>query len=170
MEWGSEPFYIGVIGDWACPADVWGLAEEVGRLVARRKAILVCGGRGGVMEAASSGARQEGGIVVGILPGENRQEGNKYLTVAVPTGLGAARNALVVRACDAVIAVSGGYGTLSEIGLALKMGIPVVGLRTWSISKDGVAIADLATAGDPEEAVARAFALAGDYRRARVRR
>lgn len=170
MERGREPAYIGVIGDGTCPPDTWALAEEIGRLLAERKAVLVCGGRGGVMEAASRGAAEGGGIAVGILPGESRREGNRYLTVAIPTGLGPARNALVVRACDAVIAVSGGYGTLSEIGLALKMGIPVVGLRTWSVSKNGVPMAGIVMATDPADAVTKAFALAADYRRAAARR
>jgi uncharacterized protein (TIGR00725 family) len=126
-------------------------AEQVGRLVARRGAVLVCGGLGGVMEAASRGARQEGGTAVGILPGLDRSAANEHLDVALATGLGEARNALVVRAADAVIAVGGGYGTLSEIALALKAGKPVVGLDTWDI--DGVQ-----AAARPEAAVETALA------------
>lgn len=124
-------------------------AAEAGRCIARGGAVLVCGGRGGVMEAASRGAREAGGTVVGILPGEG--PGNPYLTVVIPTGLGIARNALVVAAGDAVIAVGGGYGTLSEIAIALKRGIPVFGLGTWDI--DGVI-----PCPSPEEAVSRACA------------
>ena len=116
-------------------------AAEVGRLVAERGAVLVCGGLGGAMEAACRGAKQAGGVTVGILPGSDRSDANPYLDVALPTGLGEARNALVVRAADAVIAIGGGYGTLSEIALALKAGKPVIGLGTWEI--EGVqAVAD----------------------------
>jgi uncharacterized protein (TIGR00725 family) len=108
----------------------------VGRLLARRGAVVVCGGLGGVMEAACRGASREGGTAVGILPGLDRGAANPFVSVAVATGLGEARNALVVRAADALIAVGGAYGTLSEIALALKAGKPVIGLGTWEI--DGV--------------------------------
>jgi uncharacterized protein (TIGR00725 family) len=126
-------------------------AEEVGRLLARRGAVVVCGGLGGVMEAACRGARGEGGVAVGILPGLDRGAANPHASVAIATGLGEARNALVVRAADALIAVGGAYGTLSEIALALKAGKPVVGLGTWEI--DGVERAD-----GPESAVEAALA------------
>jgi uncharacterized protein (TIGR00725 family) len=112
------------------------LADEVGRLLARRGAVVVCGGLGGVMEAACRGASREGGTTVGVLPGLDRGAANPFVSVAVATGLGEARNALVVRAADALIAVGGAYGTLSEIALALKAGKPVIGLGTWEI--DGV--------------------------------
>ena len=112
------------------------MAEEVGRLLARRGAVVVCGGLGGVMEAACRGASREGGTTVGVLPGLDRGAANPFVSVAVATGLGEARNALVVRAADALIAVGGAYGTLSEIALALKAGKPVIGLGTWEI--DGV--------------------------------
>jgi uncharacterized protein (TIGR00725 family) len=112
------------------------VAEEVGRLLARRGAVVVCGGLGGVMEAACRGAAREGGTTVGVLPGLDRGAANPFVSVAVATGLGEARNALVVRAADALIAVGGAYGTLSEIALALKAGKPVIGLGTWEI--DGV--------------------------------
>jgi uncharacterized protein (TIGR00725 family) len=112
------------------------VAEEVGRLLARRGAVVVCGGLGGVMEAACRGASREGGTTVGVLPGLDRGAANPFVSVAVATGLGEARNALVVRAADALIAVGGAYGTLSEIALALKAGKPVIGLGTWEI--DGV--------------------------------
>ena len=123
-------------------------AERVGRELARRGAVLVCGGLGGVMEAACRGARDAGGTTVGILPGTDRRSANRFVEVAVPTGMGEARNALVVRAADAVVAVAGGYGTLSEIALALKAGKPVIGLGSWEI--EGVV-----RAGEPEDAVAR---------------
>jgi uncharacterized protein (TIGR00725 family) len=115
-------------------------AEEVGRLLAEAGAIVVTGGRGGVMEAASKGARSAGGLTLGILPGADRREANPYVQVAVPTGMGEARNALVVRAADALVAVGGEWGTLSEIALARKTGKPVVGLGTWDL--DGVERSD----------------------------
>jgi uncharacterized protein (TIGR00725 family) len=125
-------------------------AAEVGRLIAERGAVLVCGGLGGAMEAACRGAKQAGGLTVGILPGVDRADANPFVDVALPTGLGEARNALVVRCADVVIAVGGGYGTLSEIALALKAGKRVIGLDTWEI--EGVQ-----AASDPEAAVAAAL-------------
>jgi uncharacterized protein (TIGR00725 family) len=106
----------------------------VGRELAARGAVLVCGGLGGVMEAACRGAKDAGGRTVGILPGTDRAAANPFVDAAIPTGLGEARNALVVRAADALIAVGGGYGTLSEIALALKAGKRVVGLDSWDIN------------------------------------
>ncbi len=126
-------------------------ALMVGRLLAERNAIVVCGGLGGVMEAACQGAKDAGGSTVGILPGLDRSAANQYVDVAVPTGLGEARNALVVRAADALIAVGGGYGTLSEIALALKTGKRVVGIASWDLD-DVVAVAS------PGEAVEAALA------------
>jgi len=125
--------YIGVIGGAKCSRGVRKLAEEVGRGIAQAGAVLICGGVGGVMEAACRGARQAGGTTVGILPGSDRSEGNRFLTVAVATGLGEARNLAIIRTADVLIAVGGSYGTLSEIGFALKMGKPVIGLETWKI-------------------------------------
>lgn len=136
------------------------MAEQVGRQIARQGAVLVCGGRGGVMEAACRGAKAEGGTTVGILPGMDRQEANAYVDIPIVTGLGEARNAIVVRTADAVVAVSGGYGTLSEIGLALKMGRPVVGLGTWELRREGKAVDGVDQAGTPEQAVDLALARA----------
>lgn len=130
--------YVSVIGGATCSEREAAIAESVGRALAANGFTLVCGGRGGVMEAACRGATAAGGITVGILPGRYRQEGNPYLTVCIPTGLGDARNAVVVCAADVVIAIGGGYGTLSEIGLALKMGKPVLGIETWSFSRERV--------------------------------
>ncbi len=127
---------MAVVGPGDASPEQEAMAEEVGRLLARRGAVVVCGGLGGVMEAVCRGARGEGGTTVGILPGPDRGAANQHVSVAVPTGLGEARNALVVRAADALIAVGGAYGTLSEIALALKAGKPVIGLGTWEI--DGV--------------------------------
>jgi uncharacterized protein (TIGR00725 family) len=122
-------------------------AEAVGRELAARGAVVVCGGLGGVMEAACRGAKEAGGLTVGILPGTDRVAANAFVEVAIPTGLGEARNALVVRAADALIAVGGGYGTLSEIALALKAGKRVVGLGSWDIE-------GIVPAADPAAAVA----------------
>ena len=140
--------YVAVVGPGgATPAEEEG-AEAVGRRLAERGAVLVCGGLGGVMAAACRGALAAGGITVGLLPGPDRAAANDWLTVAIPTGLGELRNGLVVRAADAVIAVGGGYGTLSEVALALKAEKPVIGLGGWDI--DGVQAAHSA-----EEAVER---------------
>jgi uncharacterized protein (TIGR00725 family) len=122
------------------------VAEQVGRELGSRGAVLVCGGLGGVMEAACRGAKDTGGTTIGILPGSDRSAANAYVDFAIPTGLGEARNALVVRAADALIAVGRGYGTLSEIAFALKAGKRAVGLGSWEI--EGVE-----AAGSPEAAV-----------------
>jgi uncharacterized protein (TIGR00725 family) len=139
-----------VVGAGDARGDELGLAEEVGRLLGARNAVVVCGGLGGVMEAACRGARESGGSTLGILPGLERADANPYVEVAVPTGLGEARNALVVRAADALIAIAGGYGTLSEVALALKTGKPVVGLASFEL--DG-----MVQAGSPAEAVEAAL-------------
>ena len=124
-------YYIAVVGGSQCDSGLASLAEEVGAGIALRGGIVVCGGGGGVMEAASRGARAAGGMVLGILPGDDPRRGNPYLTLAVATRLGEARNAVIARTADALIAVGGEYGTLSEVALALKMGKPVIGLKTW---------------------------------------
>ena len=133
----ESQIYVAVIGSAVCDAQDAALAMEVGGAIAQRGAVLVCGGRGGVMEAACQGAKSAGGTTIGILPGKDRREANPYVDVPIATGLGEARNAIVVRAADAVVAIGGGYGTLSEIGLALKMGRPVVGLGTWELRQTG---------------------------------
>ncbi len=124
---------IGVIGTGQSSEETDRLAFEVGRAIARAGALLCCGGLGGVMAAAARGARSEKGLTLGLLPGPDRNAANPHIDVVVPTDMGHARNALVVRTADALIAVGGGYGTLSEIALGLKMGKPVVGLQTWQI-------------------------------------
>jgi uncharacterized protein (TIGR00725 family) len=151
--------FVAVIGSASCSEEVTALAEAVGREIARRGAVLVCGGRGGVMEAACRGAKAAGGTTIGILPGTDPSEANPYVDVPIVTGLGEARNAIVVRTADAVVAVSGGYGTLSEIGLALKMGRPVVGLGTWELHQDGQFVAAVVQADTPTQAVELALAL-----------
>jgi uncharacterized protein (TIGR00725 family) len=152
------------VGANAADPRVAALAEEVGRLLAVRGAVVVCGGLGGVMEAVCRGAKSAGGTTTGILPGLDRSEANPWVDVAIPTGLGEARNALVVRAADVLIAIGGEYGTLSEIALALKTGKPVVGVETWELSRRGVAATDIARAATPAEAVERALALAAGAR------
>lgn len=122
---------IAVIGSSRPTEKERGLAREVGRLVARAGATLVCGGLGGVMEEACRGASEEGGLTVGILPGNDRRDANPHVRVAIATGMGEARNIIIVKSADCCIAVGGGYGTLSEIALALRTGTPVVGLETW---------------------------------------
>jgi len=146
-------------GDGAT-AEELGAAEEVGRLLAENGAVVVCGGLGGVMEAACRGARSAGGLTLGILPGRDRRDANAFVEVAVPTGLGEARNALVVRAADAVVAVGGAYGTLSEIALALKGGTPVVGLETWELARGGQPDGGIKRAESAAEAARIALELA----------
>jgi uncharacterized protein (TIGR00725 family) len=152
--------YVAVCGPDPCSPDVAERSEEVGRLLARAGAVLVCGGLGGSMEAASRGAAGEGGTVLGILPGTNRSGANRYLTLSIPTGMGEARNTLIVRSSDALIAVAGEFGTLSEIAFALKTGVPVVGLGTWELSKAGRKVEAFVEASSPEEAVREALRLA----------
>jgi uncharacterized protein (TIGR00725 family) len=125
--------YVAVVGPGESTPDEAQTAEMAGRLLAQRGAILVCGGLGGVMAAACRGAAGAGGLTVGLLPGHDRAAANEWLSVAIPTGLGELRNGLVIRAADAVIAIGGGYGTLSEVALALKAGKAVVGLGGWDI-------------------------------------
>jgi uncharacterized protein (TIGR00725 family) len=149
-----------VIGPGEAAADELDTAEELGRLIAEAGAALVCGGRGGVMEAACRGASSAGGLTVGILPGRDRREANPFVEVAIPTGLGEARNALVVRSADAVVAVGGAYGTLSEIAFALKAGTPVVGIHTWELSRGGQPDSGVVRADSAAEAVRTALDLA----------
>ena len=148
-----------MVGSGTSDARLDGIAEEVGRLLALRGAVRVSGGLGGIMEAACRGARNAGGATVGLLPGTDRSEGNRWVEIAIPTGLGEARNALVVRSADAVIAIGGEYGTLSEIALALKMGKPVIGIETWELSRGGIPSRDVLRATTAAEAVERAAAL-----------
>jgi uncharacterized protein (TIGR00725 family) len=153
---------IGIIGAGTCGDSQVAVAEEVGRLVARARALLVCGGLGGVMAAACRGAKAAGGTTIGLLPGLDRDDANEWIDVAVPTGLGEARNVLVVRAADALIAIGGEFGTLSEIGFALKTGKPVVGLGTWELPQRPDAIRRASSAA---EAVSLAMQASGGKRR-----
>jgi len=149
--------YVVVCGSGQATTQEVAWAEEVGRLVADAGAVLVCGGLGGVMDAAARGCEAGGGLSIGILPGEHRDPASPHLTVSIPTGLGEARNALVVRAADAVIAVGGEFGTLSEIALALKAGTPVVGLHTWELAKAGSLVHAIIETETPQEAVRAAL-------------
>jgi uncharacterized protein (TIGR00725 family) len=124
---------LAVIGPSDADAATLALAEDVGTEIARHGAILICGGLSGVMESAARGARQAGGLTVGILPGTDARDANAYIDVPVVTGMGEARNVIIARTADAVIAIGGAYGTLSEIALALRGGVPVVGLGTWQL-------------------------------------
>jgi uncharacterized protein (TIGR00725 family) len=144
--------YIGVAGASRPAPGLLEQAEVLGRRLAEAGAVVVCGGGPGVMEAVCRGARSAGGTTVGLLPGLDRREGNPYLSVAVPTGMGQGRNLLLVRSSDAVVAVGGGFGTLSEIALALRTGVPVVGLATWSLHLDAVPVDAFPVAGDAETA------------------
>lgn len=133
MAASCAPVRIGVIGGSSCTSRQAETAYKVGELVAGRGGIIVCGGMGGVMEAACRGARENGGITVGILPGGSAREGNRYLTIPVVTGMGYARNALVVMSSQAIVAIGGRYGTLSELAYASQYGVPVFGLSTWKV-------------------------------------
>ena len=150
-----ETPYIAVIGTGDATGTLYEQGYEVGKRVAERGGIVVCGGLGGVMEAAAKGATEVGGVAIGILPDEDRRRANKYLTYSVATGVGQARNLAVACTADAVIAVGGGYGTLSEIGLARKTRRPVVVLESWEL--DGYVV----SASSPEEAVEAAFETIG---------
>ena len=133
------------------------LAEEVGRELAKRGAILVCGGLGGVMEAACRGAASQGGATIGILPGNNRHEANRHVTIPIVTGMGHARNAIVAKSGQAMIAIGGKYGTLSEIAYALQSDIPVIGLGSWSLVMDGEIDQAVVRAASAVDAVEKAI-------------
>jgi uncharacterized protein (TIGR00725 family) len=143
----KEKIFIAVIGGGDCSKDICKLAEQVGERIAKAGAVLVCGGLGGVMEAASKGAKKQGGTTIGILPGIDKSQANPHIDFPIVTGLGEGRNLLVVRNSDAVIALPGEYGTLSEIAFCLKLGKPIIGLSAWDVSED------IIKAQNPEEAV-----------------
>ncbi len=147
-----EKKIIGVIGAGNAGEALLTVAEEVGRFIALSGAILVCGGLGGVMEAAARGATSGGGMTVGILPGLEKSAANPYIDVPVATGLGEGRNVIIVRCADALIAVGGEYGTLSEIAFALKTGKTVIGIGTWDIK-------GIVRASSAEDAVKKALEL-----------
>lgn len=158
MELRKRP-RIGVMGPSECSPRAWELAHEVGLLIARQGGILICGGGQGVMEAAATGAKEAGGITLGILPGSSSSEANPYIDIPIVTGMGNARNVINVLTSQAIIVVHGACGTLSEIALALKCGTPVVALETWTvIPPEGEPPPEIIPARTPEEAVSAAFA------------
>lgn len=154
------PLKIGVLGPNQCSTTEYDQGFLIGQKIAEIGCLLFCGGLGGMMEAASAGAKSRDGLTIGILPGERTDEANNYIDIAIPTGMGPMRNMMLVRACDAVIAVHGAYGTLSEIAFALRIGVPVVGLGTWTLQRKGKIDPGIHTAGTPEEAVLLAHDLA----------
>jgi uncharacterized protein (TIGR00725 family) len=153
----KTPLFIGVIGGSEVNPQTAAIAEEVGREIARKGAVLVCGGMGGVMEAACKGASSEGGLTIGILPGDSRNAANPYVKIPIVTGIGYARNVAVVKTSQAVIAIDGSYGTLTEIGYALQSGIPIIGLGTWALSIDGRTEKNIIIAKSAKSAVDKAM-------------
>ena len=160
----TRPRQIAVTGKGAPDEELARLAEEAGRRLAEADAIVVCGGLGGVMEAAARGAHGVGGEVIGILPGEDPGEANPHVTHVVATGIGDARNLAVVASADAVIAIGGEWGTLAEMAFARRLGRPVVALRSWQVSGDGTMAGGpgIEVASSAAEAAELALALARD--------
>jgi len=160
--------FIAVVGDSDCSPSGAQEAEQVGRELAKQGATLICGGLGGVMEAACRGAKAAGGLTVGIIPSDRGvgEAPNPYVDIPIYTGMGQARNIIIVKSAQAVIAVGGKYGTLSEIALALAHGVPVVGLGTWSLVKAGVTDRSIIVAQDPKDAADKAVELARQRERA----
>jgi uncharacterized protein (TIGR00725 family) len=147
--------FVAVVGSGTATGELYEKAREVGRLVVERGGTIVCGGRSGVMEAVARGATEADGTAIGILPDEDRRQANEYLTYSIATGTGHARNLAVVCSGDVVIAIGGEYGTLSEIGLARKVGRPVVALESWELGEH------VTVTSSPREAVEAAFGLLG---------
>jgi len=155
----NKRIFIAVIGASKATPEETRLAEEVGKELALRQVTLVCGGMGGVMEAACRGAALNGGLTIGILPGNSREEANPYVQIPIISSIGFARNVMVVKSAQAVIAVGGAYGTLSEIAYALQSGLPVITLNSWSMSQNGKADGAVIKAGNDMEAVTMALDL-----------
>ena len=149
--------YVAVVGTSVADETLYDTAREVGRLLGESGAVLLTGGFGGVMEASCRGAKESDGITVAILPSEDKRDANEYVDITIPTGMGEMRNALIVRAADALIAVGGGFGTLSEVAFALRTGKPVIGLGTWELFKGGEAVDAFPTVPSASEAVALAL-------------
>ena len=154
--------FIAVVGGGKCSPHVTETAEAVGREIARHGAILICGGLGGVMEAACRGASSEGGVTIGILPGDNRQSANPYVQIPLVTNMGEARNVIIIKSAQAVIAIDGSYGTLTEIAHALRNDTPVIGLDTWALSRNGQPDNSIIPAQNPADAVSKALDLIAD--------
>ena len=156
---------ISIVGEAGSTPEIAALAEEVGAELGRRGITLVCGGGRGVMEAVCRGAKSEGGTTVGILPSSDPSAANRWVDVTIPTGLGQARNVIIARSGGAVIAIGGRYGTLTEIAHALKGGIPVIGLNTWTLARRGAVDTSIIVATDAKDAVEKAVEAAGQPRR-----
>ncbi len=152
-----ETIIIAVIGTRQPSPEEATLAEEVGRELAKNGAVLVCGGLGGVMEAACRGACSEGGLTIGILPGDDAKSANPHVQIPIATGIGYARNAIIVKTAQAIIAVGGGYGTLTEIGYALDNKKPIIGLKTWKFSRNNHADKSIIRAHSAKESVKKAL-------------
>jgi uncharacterized protein (TIGR00725 family) len=152
--------HIGVLGPHTTTPEQYELGIEVGSAIAKAGAVLFCGGLDGMMRAAAQGAKSAGGLTIGILPGTDKTAANEFIDIGIPTDLGAYRNALLVRSCDAVIAVHGAYGTLSEVAFALRLKVPVVGLNTWEVHRNGAPDPGIHAAQTAEEAVRMAIELA----------
>jgi hypothetical protein len=152
--------YVAVVGAGVAGADLERVAEAVGRGLAENGAVVLCGGLSGVMEAVCRGCRAAGGTSVGILPGDDRAAANEFVDLALATGMGEMRNALIVRAADVVVALGGEFGTLSEVAFALKIGRPVVGYETWELRRRGAADDSITRVASPQDAVAAALRLA----------
>jgi uncharacterized protein (TIGR00725 family) len=144
---------VAVVGGGQCSPQEAKLAEAVGRHLAEAEATLICGGLGGVMAAACRGAKAGGGLTIGVLPGFSAADANPDVDIPVVTGLGEARNLIIVRTASAVVAIGGEFGTLSEIAFALKLGRPVVGLATWELNKAGQLSDPIIRAVTPPDAV-----------------
>jgi uncharacterized protein (TIGR00725 family) len=133
---------IAVIGGSQASEENLRVAEQIGALIAKNNAILICGGMSGVMEAAAKGAKQNNGLVIGILPGTDRNSANPYVDIPIVTGMGEARNVIIIRTCDCAIAIDGKYGTLSEIAYCMVFGIPVIGINTWDVDAPIIKVKD----------------------------
>jgi len=151
---------IAVIGNSSCSPEEAKLAENVGELLAQQGVTVICGGLAGVMESVCRGAKSKSGLTVGVLPGQDSSAANPWVDIPVVTGLGEARNVVIAKSAQAVIAIGGGYGTLSEIAYALKSNIPVIGLNTWSLSRNGREDASIIRVQSAAEAVGKAISLA----------
>lgn len=154
------PSTIGIIGASNATKEEYLLAEQVGKRLAEKGVTIICGGLGGVMEACCKGAKSAKGLTIGILPGNSRDDANPYVDIPIPTGISDARNLIIIKSCHAIIAIGGGYGTLSEIAFALRLQIPVIGLKTWELNKISKEQNKIIIAETPEEAVEKAIKLA----------
>jgi len=155
----NKHIFVAVIGASKATSEEARLAEEVGKELALRQVTLVCGGMGGVMEAACRGASLNGGLTIGILPGNSREEANPYVQIPIVSSIGFARNIMVVKSAQAVIAIGGAYGTLSEIAYALQIELPVIALNSWSMSQNGKSDSAVIKAENALEAVTKALDL-----------